>query len=77
MSQTKLSSFAEAWVNIGVGFSLNWCCNMLFLPLFGFNVTGGQAFQIGVLFTAISLIRSYVLRRFFNSLRWGNTEPAK
>ena len=44
MAQTKLGSFVEAWANIGVGFSINWCANMLVLPLFDFAVTGGQAF---------------------------------
>lgn len=72
MSQTKLGSFIEAWANIAVGFSVNWCANMLILPHFGFNVTGGEAFWIGVWFTAVSLVRSYVLRRWFNGLRFWN-----
>lgn len=75
MSQTKLGSFAEAWANIAVGFTINWCANMLVLPWFGFHVTGGQAFGIGVVFTVISLVRSYVLRRWFNGLKFGNSEP--
>lgn len=70
--QTKLGSFVEAWANIAVGFAINWCANMTVLPYFGFHVTGSQAFGIGVIFTAISLVRSYVLRRWFNGLRFGN-----
>lgn len=77
MAQTKFGSFAEAWANIAVGFAINFTANMLILPLFGFNVTGSQAFHIGLIFTVISLARSYVLRRWFNGLRWGNAEPAK
>jgi hypothetical protein len=72
MSQTKLGSWVEACANIIVGFAINWSANMLILPLFGFNVTGAQAFGIGVFFTVISLVRSYVLRRWFNGLRFGN-----
>lgn len=75
MSQAKLGSLAEAWANIAVGFTINWCANMVVLPWFGFHVTGGQAFGIGVVFTAISLVRSYVLRRWFNGLKFGN-KPA-
>jgi hypothetical protein len=75
--QTKLGSFAEAWANIVVGFAINWTANMLILPLFGFHVTGAQAFGIGVIFTGISLVRSYVLRRWFNGLKFGNVEAAK
>lgn len=72
--QTKLGSFVEAWANIIVGFAINWTANMLVLPLFGFHVTGTQAFGIGLIFTVISLVRSYVLRRWFNGLRFGNVE---
>lgn len=72
MSQTQLGSFVEAWANIAVGFAINWTANMLVLPLFGFNVTGSQAFGIGLVFTVISLARSYVLRRWFNGLKFGN-----
>lgn len=70
--QTKLGSFAEAAANIAVGFAINWAANLLILPLFGFNITGSQAFNMGLIFTAISLARSYVLRRYFNGLRFGN-----
>jgi hypothetical protein len=72
MSQTRLGSIVEAWTNIAVGFSINWCANMLVLPLFGFHLTGGTAFQIGLVFTGISLARQYILRRYFNGLRFGN-----
>jgi hypothetical protein len=74
MSQTKWGSFIEAWANIAVGFSINWCANLLVLPMFGFHVSGGQAFRIGLIFTAISLARSYVLRRWFNGLKFGHKE---
>lgn len=78
MAQTRVGSLAEAGANIAVGFTINWTANMLVLPLFGFHVTGGQAFGIGIIFTGISLARSYVLRRWFNGLRFGNTpEVAK
>lgn len=68
MSQTRLGSLVEAFANIAIGFGINWAANMLVLPLFGFHVTGGQAFGIGLVFTAISLARSYLLRRVFNRL---------
>lgn len=68
--QTKLGSFVEAWANIAVGFSVNWCANMLILPLFDFHVSAAVAFQIGLWFTAVSLARQYVLRRWFNGLRF-------
>lgn len=69
MSQTHIGSALESLANILVGFSINWVANLLILPLFGFQVTGEQAFNMGLIFTAISLVRSYALRRFFNSIR--------
>lgn len=79
MAQTRFGSFVEAWANIAVGFAINFTANMIFLPLFGFStLTAAKAFGIGLVFTAISLIRQYVLRRWFNGLRFGNTpEPTR
>lgn len=68
MRQTRLGSWLEAWANIAVGFAINWIANMLVLPLFGWHVTGTQAFHLGLIFTAISLVRSYLLRRVFNRI---------
>jgi uncharacterized membrane protein (DUF485 family) len=75
--QTKLGSFVEAWANIAVGFAINFTANLIILPLFGFDVSAGQAFGIGVIFTVISLASSYILRRYFNGLRWGHHEGAR
>lgn len=70
--QTRVGSFVEAWANILVGFSINFAANLIVLPWFGFNVTPSDAFGIGLVFTVISLARSYILRRYFNGLRFGN-----
>ena len=77
MAQTKIGSFVEAWANIAIGFAVNWTANMLILPLFGFTtLTAAKAFGIGLAFTAVSLTRQYILRRFFNGLKFGNTPEA-
>jgi hypothetical protein len=73
--QTKFGSVVEALANIAVGFLVNFGANMLILPLFGFHsLTAWKNFEIGLLYTLISLVRSYVLRRWFNGLRFGNTK---
>jgi hypothetical protein len=75
VAQTKLGSIAEALANIAVGFGVNFAANMVILPAFGFAaLTAGKNFQIGLLYTGISLVRSYVLRRWFNGLKFGNRE---
>lgn len=73
--QTKLGSLTEAWANIAVGFGVNFAANLIILPLFGFHsLTVRNNLIIGLLYTVISLVRSYVLRRWFNGLRFGNKE---
>lgn len=65
MRQTRWGSFVEVCINIAIGFGINWIANITVLPMYGFNVTGGQAFSIGLVFTVISVARSYVIRRWF------------
>lgn len=73
MSQTRKGSAAEVAANLAVGYSINFLANMLILPLFGFNtLTVGKNLLIGVLFTFVSIARQYVLRRYFNGLKFGN-----
>lgn len=68
MSQTKRNSAFEAVTNVVVGFGVNYVANLTVLPMFGYDVTPGAAFGIGLVFTVISLVRSYVLRRIYNRL---------
>jgi hypothetical protein len=71
MAQSRAGSLAESAANIAVGFGINFAANLLVLPHFGFAVTPHDAFGIGIVFTAISLTRSYILRRYFNGLKFG------
>lgn len=64
--QTKLGSFTEAMVNMGVGFGINFIANITVLPALHVPMSPGKAFHIGVVFTVISVVRSYGLRRVFN-----------
>ena len=75
MSQTIKGSIAEAWLNVAVGFGVNFTANIVILPLFGFStLTLEKNFVIGLLYTVISLVRSFVIRRWFNGLKWGNSK---
>jgi hypothetical protein len=57
----------EALANIAVGFSINFVANILILPaVLGVPVNLGELGFIGILYTVISLVRSYTLRRAFN-----------
>ena len=64
--QTRVGAFVEAWANVAIGYSINFTANLIVLPAFGFAVTVTDALGIGVVFTVISVVRSYLIRRFFN-----------
>ena len=64
--QSKKRSFIEAVTNVLVGYLVAVISNIIVLPLFGYQVSLFDGFAIGVVFTVISLIRSYVIRRLFN-----------
>lgn len=66
--QSKRNSAFEAIANVVIGYLVSVLANVLILPLFGYNVTIGDSFAIGLAFTLVSLVRSYVLRRVFNRL---------
>lgn len=66
MKQTRMSSFIEAWINVLIGFAINFVANLVILPMFGFNITLEDNLYIGVLYTIISVARSYAVRRWFN-----------
>lgn len=69
MSQTRTGSAIEAFVNVAVGFGVSMLANLIVLPWFGFKVSVGSAFGIGIIFTLISIVRSYLLRRLFNRIK--------
>ena len=64
--QSKLSSLTESIVNILIGYSINLVAQCLIFPLFDVDITIKDNLLIGVMFTFISLARSYTIRRFFN-----------
>lgn len=66
--QSKRNSAFEAATNVAIGYLVSVLANVLILPVFGYNVTIGDSFAIGLAFTIVSLVRSYVLRRIFNRL---------
>jgi hypothetical protein len=66
MRQTKLGSFYEACINVAIGFGINFVANLIILPLFGFDITLTDNLYIGLLYTIVSVARSYVVRRWFD-----------
>lgn len=66
MTQTRAHSAAEAVANVIVGYGVAVAANLAVLPAFGYAISARDASAIGLVFTLISLVRSYALRRVFN-----------
>lgn len=64
--QTPREAIKEAWTNILIGFSVNYLANLVFLPMVGAAITASNNFWLGVIYTAISMLRQYVIRRYNN-----------
>lgn len=65
--QTRLGSFIEASFNIAIGLVISTIANAIIFPQFGFNPTLEENVTISVIYTVISLVRQYVIRRWFNA----------
>lgn len=61
--QTRRGSLLEALANVAVGLGVGFAANLLVLPAWGYPVTLGDAAGMSAAFTAISIARSYVIRR--------------
>jgi hypothetical protein len=64
--QTKLESLKESFTNILIGYSVSLVSQLVIFPMFGIDVPLSSNIKIGLWFTVVSIIRSYVIRRWFN-----------
>ena len=64
--QTKYQSLIESLTNILIGYLTALLSQVLIFPLFDIYVTFQDNLLIGLYFTIISLLRSYLVRRYFN-----------
>ena len=65
--QSKRESMIETLTSVFVVWLIGVILNMLVLPLFDYDVNLTDGVLISIIFTAVSVVRSYVVRRFFNS----------
>lgn len=67
MNQTRLGSLIEALFNVAIGLAVSVVANALVFPRFGFHPSAAENVSISLIYTAISIARQYVLRRWFNA----------
>jgi hypothetical protein len=69
MRQSRLMSLVEAVANVLVGLLVAIATQIVVFPMFGVQASLLQNLQLALVFTGISIIRSFLLRRLFEALR--------
>jgi len=64
--QSKKDSLKESITNVIIGYMVALVSQILIFPIVGVDASIDQNLMIGVYFTIISLMRSYLVRRYFN-----------
>ncbi len=67
-AQSRAMSLVEAFANVAVGFIIAVLTQRAVFPLFGIQTDWSVDFAIGGLFTVVSIVRSYVMRRLFERI---------
>jgi len=67
--QSRRMSLTESFANVAIGYGIAVAAQVAVFPLFGIHIGLGDDLVLGAVFTVISLVRSYVLRRVFEHLR--------
>lgn len=65
MQQSRLMSLIESLTGIVFGFGLAIAAQIVVFPAYGVTLPMRDNIRIALLFTAMSLLRGYVLRRLF------------
>jgi len=63
MKQTRIESVIERTVDLISAFLISWCVYEFYIYP---NVNSLSSFNVVLIFTIISFVRSYFWRRFFN-----------
>lgn len=66
--QSKKGSFFEVCCSTAVGYLIALLTQYLVFPLFSIHTSHQDNILIALIFTIVSIIRSYIFRRLFNSL---------
>lgn len=64
--QRKIISLTESAVNVLIGYFVACLSQIIIFPFFDIYISIEDNFLIGLWFTAISILRSYTVRRLFN-----------
>jgi len=63
--QSRWHSAIESLSNVAIGYGVALASQLLIFPFYDIDISLQDNIAIGVWFTLISLVRSYVIRRYF------------
>ena len=69
MAQTRTMSVVETITNVAIGLVVSFLSQVVIFKYYDIHISLAQNLELTLYFTVVSIIRSYVLRRFFNSIR--------
>ena len=69
MKQSRRMSLVESLINVAIGYFVAVATQIAVFPLFGLEVSLSDNLAIGGLFTVVSIVRSYAVRRLFEAIR--------
>lgn len=64
--QKKSHSLIESLINVLIGYFIALAAQLIIFPHYGIHISMSDNLSIGALFTIVSIVRSYALRRLFN-----------
>lgn len=64
--QSKIDSFIESILNVGIGFGVSVLANFVIFPWVGITASTTQVIAVGIFMTFVSVVRSYFVRRWAN-----------
>lgn len=64
--QTRRESLVEAFWNTATGYLISVLVQVWVFPLYGVHLGLGENMQLVAIFTFVSIVRSYLWRRYYN-----------
>jgi hypothetical protein len=69
MKQSKIQSLFESFITVGSGLIVAIMIQLLIFPVYDIEITLFENVQLATIFTISSIIRIYIIRRYFNRIR--------
>ena len=64
--QSKKQSLIETVISTFIGLAVSFLTQIIVFPIYNLEVNFSQNLQITLIFTIVSILRGYIVRRVFN-----------